>query len=162
MNKFLIGLKSLFLAAAFILTWGWIALYLSSTFDRYFEIDLPGWSQMFGIILMTIGGIIGLMCVLTFIIRGKGTPAPFDAPKEFVSSGLYKFVRNPMYIGGVTILIGFGFCENSISILIFSVIWILLSNVFIIYFEEPTLKKRFGMSYELYFKNVNRWIPKFK
>ncbi len=56
---------------------------------------------------MVIGGAIGLICIVTFIVKGSGTPAPFDAPKNFVAWGPYKYVRNPMYIGGLILLIGF-------------------------------------------------------
>jgi len=162
MKKFFIGFKSLIFAFVFIFAWGWIFLYISRIFDKYFKIKLPEWSQICGIILMMIGGVIGLLCIVTFIIKGKGTPAPFDAPKKFVSSGPYKIVRNPMYLGGITILIGFGFYENSISILLFSLLWILFANIFIICFEEPTLRKRFGTTYEYYCKTVKRWTPNFK
>jgi protein-S-isoprenylcysteine O-methyltransferase Ste14 len=162
MKKLFIGFKSLIFALAFTFLWGWISLYISRVFDKYFEIKLPEWSQICGIILMMIGGVMALLCVVTFIIKGEGTPAPFDAPEKFVSSGPYKFVRNPMYVGGFTTLIGFGFYENSISILLFSIIWILFANIFIIYFEEPTLRKRFGITYDHYCRNVKRWIPNFK
>lgn len=105
---------------------------------------------------MMIRGVIALLCIVTFFIKGEGTPAPFDAPKKFVASGPYKIVRNPMYLGGLTILIGFGFYENSISNLLFSILWILSANIFIINYEEPTLRKRFGITYDNYCKTVKR------
>jgi protein-S-isoprenylcysteine O-methyltransferase Ste14 len=111
---------------------------------------------------MMIGSAIGLLCIVTLFIKGDGTPAPFDAPKKFVASGPYRFVRNPMYLGGLTIFIGLGFYKNSISILLFSVLWILSANLFIIYFEEPTLRKRFGIIYDHYCNTVKRWVPNFK
>lgn len=162
MKKFFIGFKSLIFAFLFIFSWGWIFLYISRQFDKYFKIELPEWSQLCGIILVIIGSAIGLLSIMTFIIKGKGTPAPFDAPKKFVSTGPYKFVRNPMYLGGIILIIGFGFYENSISILLFSLLWILFANIFIICFEEPTLRKRFGTTYDHYCKTVKRWIPNFK
>ena len=57
-----------------------------------------------------------------FVVRGRGTPAVFDAPREFVVVGPYKYVRNPMYIGALTLLIGFGLYQHSISILVFSLL----------------------------------------
>jgi len=160
MKKFFIGFKSLIFGTCFVFFWGWVSLNISRIFDKYFGITLPDRSEIIGIILMVMGGAIGLICVLTFIVKGSGTPAPFDAPKNFVASGPYKYVRNPMYIGGLILLTGFGFYMSSISILIFSLIWILVANIFVIRFEEPTLRKRFGIMYGKYCKLVNRWMPK--
>ncbi len=69
-----------------------------------------------------------------------GTPAPFDAPEQFVAIGPYKYVRNPMYIGGFVVLVGLGIYERSPSMLIFCVAWLMLAHLLVILYEEPNLE----------------------
>jgi protein-S-isoprenylcysteine O-methyltransferase Ste14 len=160
LKTFFTTLKSLIYVPAFILFFGWIALSVL-VFDESIGL-LPEWAKLPGIILMIVGGIFCLICVLVFIIRGKGTPAVFDPPTEFVAAGPYKYVRNPMYIGGFILLVGFGLYYHSISILILSIVLIFLFHLFVVFVEEPQLKKRFGKSYVEYKNSVNRWVPKIK
>jgi protein-S-isoprenylcysteine O-methyltransferase Ste14 len=151
-------LRSLIYVPVFILFFGWIALRV-----RVYDSDiglLPEWSSLPGIVLMIIGGMLCLICVGVFIVRGKGTPAVFDPPTEFVAVGPYKYVRNPMYVGGFILLIGFGLFHHSISILILCVILFFLFHLFVVFVEEPGLEKRFGESYVKYKKSVKRWLPK--
>ncbi len=138
--------------------WVWIALGIR-TYDQYLPILLPVWTGIPGIILVSVGGSLVLLCLSMFVIRGNGTGAPFDPPREFVAFGPYRYVRNPMYIGGWVMFVGFGLYEQSISILLFSLIWLLLIHLFVLFVEEPGLKKRFGDSYREYKSSVNRWIP---
>ncbi len=153
------GVRAFLYMMGFVFVWGWVALQVQA-FDRVVGATLPPWMVGLGVILMIAGGIIGLVCVGVFVVRGKGTAAPFDAPREFVAVGPYRYVRNPMYIGGLTMLVGFGFFELSISMVIFSVIWLLAAHCFVIFYEERTLERRFGESYTAYKKHVNRWMPK--
>ena len=145
----------------FILLWYWLALDVKS-YDKNLNILLPNWFEIFGIAIMIIGGIITIICGGIFSFKGKGTPAPFDSPREFVASGPYKFVRNPMYIGGGMVLIGFGMYELSFSMILFSFVWLLFFHLLVLFYEEPVLEKKFGQSYLEYKKNVNRWLPRFK
>jgi protein-S-isoprenylcysteine O-methyltransferase Ste14 len=69
---------------------------------------LPEWTRALGIALLAAGGTLALACITTFVTRGEGTPAPLDPPRKFVAAGPYKFVGNPMYIGGCIMLFGFG------------------------------------------------------
>jgi protein-S-isoprenylcysteine O-methyltransferase Ste14 len=108
---------------------------------------------------MIAGGILVMICVMVFIFRGKGTPAVFDPPSEFVAAGPYAYVRNPMYIGGFILLIGFGLYHFSLSILILSFLLFGLFHLFVVFVEEPTLEKLFGNSYIEYRKTITRWIP---
>jgi protein-S-isoprenylcysteine O-methyltransferase Ste14 len=110
-----------------------------------------------------IGGLIVLVwCFWDFLVKGKGTPAPIEPPKELVVSGLYNFVRNPMYMGVILILIGhfvwFGYWGLLLYLLI---VWIAF-HLFVKFYEEPNLRSRFGMEYEEYLKRVPRWIPRFR
>ncbi len=160
MKNFYIALKSTIFASGFILFWGWI-FWNVRHLDKLIPVQLPVWLSPIGIIFIILGCLVGLSCIVTFIVRGSGTPAPFDPPVKFVIKGPYKYVRNPMYLGGLMILTGFGLYANSVSILIFSFVWILLANVFVIFFEEKTLRVRFGNDYARYCNEVGRWIPKF-
>ncbi len=150
-------LRSLIYVPAFILFFGWIALRVRA-YDKDIGL-LPVWTILPGIVLMILGGTLCLICILVFIIRGKGTPAVFDPPTEFVAVGPYKYVRNPMYIGGFILLIGFGLYYSSLSILILSVVLFFLFHLFVVFVEEPQLTNRFGESYIKYKESVNRWLP---
>src|SRR5687768_4438930 len=154
-------LRSFIYAALFIFFFGWLALQ-TRVYDAKIDILLPAWCSIFGIILMAIGGILILGCVAVFIVHGKGTPAVFDAPRKFVALGPYAFVRNPMYIGGFILLAGFGLYHRSVSMLILVVLLFLFFHLFVIFYEEPTLTRKFGRSYTDYKSKINRWIPKWK
>jgi protein-S-isoprenylcysteine O-methyltransferase Ste14 len=113
-------------------------------------------------ILMIAGTFLALICIATFIVIGKGTPAPFDPPREFVARGPYTYVRNPMYIGGLTLLAGFGLYQHSLSILILTVIFLAVVHLLVVFVEEPGLENLFGQSYFEYKNQVNRWIPRLR
>ena len=105
-----------------------------------------------------IGAAIYLWCLWDFATFGRGTPAPIDAPKRLVVRGLYRYVRNPMYLGVLTVIVGW--CVRSGWWL-----WSYLAtvavgfNVFVLLYEEPTLRRLFGAEYERYCAAVGRWIP---
>ncbi len=159
LRTFFIALRALTFMTGFVLFWGWIALSVRAL-DRSSGILLPPWTEMLGIIFTGLGGVLVLLCAGVFIVRGRGTPAPFDPPEEIVAIGPYKYVRNPMYIGAWTVLIGFGLYARSHSILLFSLGWFLLVHMFVVFFEEPNLKRRFGATYGEYCRTVPRWIPR--
>jgi protein-S-isoprenylcysteine O-methyltransferase Ste14 len=101
-------------------------------------------------------------CFWEFTFRGRGTPAPMDPPKELVISGLYRYVRNPMYVNGVTALLGWMIWSPSLSLLIAFVLFFSAAHLFVTLYEEPHLRKTFGAAYEEYCRKVPRWTPKFK
>ena len=158
MNALFAGLRSLVYATAFVALWVWIARGVR-LYDQYLPVLLPAWAGTLGVFLVIVGGLIVLSCLSTFVVRGNGTPAPFDPPRTFVAVGPYRYVRNPMYIGAWVALAGYGLYEHSISVLLFSLIWLMLIHLFVLFVEEPGLEKRFGDSYREYKKSVNRWIP---
>ena len=161
MKPFFRILRSIVYVPSFIFLFGWLALSVRA-FDAEIGLILPLWTRLTGIIFMIAGGIIVLICVFVFITRGKGTPAVFDPPIEFVATGPYAYVRNPMYIGGFILLVGFGLYHHSVSILILSVILIAVFHLFVVLVEEPILERQFGKSYVDYKKHINRWLPKWK
>ena len=109
-----------------------------------------------------IGGVILLWSFWNFLIQGRGTPAPIDPPKELVAAGFYRYVRNPMYVSVLAILIGHFIWFGNWNLLVYAVIVFLAFNAFVTFYEEPTLKRKFGKSYEDYLQRVPRWIPKFR
>ena len=161
MKLFFTILRSIIYVPLFILFFGWLALNVR-VYDAKIGVVLPGWASIIGIITMGAGAVLVLVCVIVFIIRGKGTPAVFDPPTEFVAVGPYAYVRNPMYIGGFILLVGFGLYHTSVSIIILAVILIVAFHFFVLLIEEPNLERLFGKSYLDYKKKINRWLPRLK
>ena len=146
-------------AALFI---GFVLVYLPGRFLTWSGVVAPtstGVPQITGMIVVTIGTVIALWCVLTFVFTGKGTPAPFDPPRRLVIRGLYRFVRNPMYIGAGMTLVGAAIYYESLSILIYTGLFFLITHLFVVLYEEPILRQTFGDDYEAYFRRVRRWWP---
>ena len=160
MKTLLIALRAAIFAAGFIFLWGWVALSLHHRYDVTLGIALSNWTRALGTALMAAGGALAFACVATFVARGEGTPAPFDAPRKFVAAGPYRFVRNPMYIGGFIVLFGFGLYEQSVVILLFTLPWLLSAHLFVILYEEPHLRSTFGAQYDAYLHSVRRWLPR--
>jgi protein-S-isoprenylcysteine O-methyltransferase Ste14 len=107
-----------------------------------------------------IGASAMIWCAWAFTVRGRGTPSPTDPPKELVVSGLYRFVRNPIYVGVVLFLVGHVLWHPAPSILWMPVIVAVCSHLFVTLYEEPHLRKTFGAAYKEYCKSVPRWIPR--
>jgi protein-S-isoprenylcysteine O-methyltransferase Ste14 len=97
-----------------------------------------------------------------FAVIGGGTPAPIAPPKTLVVEGLHRFVRNPMYIGVLLIVAGQVWLFWSRSLCLYLLLLWLAFHLFVMTYEEPTLRKQFGESYERYRATVPRWIPKFR
>ena len=160
MKTLFIALRAAIFGTGFIFLWGWVALSLHHRYDVTFGFALYAWTRALGIALMAAGGTLAFACVATFVARGEGTPAPFDPPRKFVGAGPYRFVRNPMYIGGFTVLFGFGLYEQSVAILLFTLPWLLSAHLFVILYEEPHLRSTFGAQYDVYCRSVRRWLPR--
>lgn len=143
MSHLNIALRAVLFGSGFVVVWVRAALGVRS-YDRTLGITLPFWLEGIGIMLILAGGTLSTLCVVVFVRRGKGTPAPFDAPRIFVATGPYRYMRNPMYLGGWIALVGFSFYQRSVSILLLSIIWILFAHFFVLGVEEPGLEKRFG------------------
>jgi protein-S-isoprenylcysteine O-methyltransferase Ste14 len=154
-----IAVRALIVMAAFLWLWAWVALGLRR-YDTLYNLQLPEWTRILAIPVMFAGSVICVACIATFVVIGRGTPAPFDPPREFVAVGPYRCVRNPMYIGGALLLAGFALYLRSAAALIFCLPWLLLAHVFVLAYEEPTLRRKFGAPYETYCRTVPRWIPR--
>lgn len=114
---------------------------------------IPGW------ILITFGLLIYGWCAWDFTFTGKGTPSPTHPPQQLVVKGLYRYTRNPMYVGIAVILSGEAWLFRSLNLLIYAVIVALAFHLRVVYYEEPVLRKSFGVDFEKYCQAVSRWWP---
>ena len=117
-----------------------------------------GLAQVGGLIIGTLGGLLALWCIATFVIIGRGTPFPFDPPRRLVVRGPYRFSRNPMLIGVTSTLLGAALFYTSLTLLSYAVILFLIVTAMILGYEEPHLRETFGEEYEDYCRRVRRWI----
>ena len=141
---------------------GFVLIYLPARLLAWAGIMRPaamGWEQIAGITVGVAGAAIALWCVGAFAWTGKGTPAPFDPPRRLVIQGPYRWVRNPMYIGASTALAGAALFYKAMPLVIFVCIFLLAAHLFVVNYEEPTLRRSFGQDYEAYCKQVKRWRP---
>jgi protein-S-isoprenylcysteine O-methyltransferase Ste14 len=121
-----------------------------------------GMISFLGVPLCLIGSLMVLRCFWDFTYKGHGTPAPIDPPRELVITGLYRYVRNPIYVGVLLIFLGYFVWFGYRALLIYTAVAFIGVDSFVVLYEEPTLKKKFGAAYEEYLKRVPRWIPRFR
>lgn len=132
----------------------WITGFrINNIFDEVWQLD-----HYIGTIAFLIGFVIMLWCIISFAVKGRGTLSPLDPTKRLVVTGLYKFSRNPMYVGVTLILIGEAIFFQSVELWIYSLFVFITFNIFAILVEEPRLRKDFGEEYNLYCQKVRRWI----
>ena len=151
--------RAIVYAALFI---GFVLVYLPGRFLSWSGIVAPartGVPQVAGMIVVAIGTAIALWCVFTFVFIGKGTPAPFDPPRKLVVRGPYRFVRNPMYLGAGMTLAGAALYYQSLPFLGYTALFFLATHLFVVLYEEPTLRRTFGDEYEAYCRRTKRWLP---
>jgi protein-S-isoprenylcysteine O-methyltransferase Ste14 len=150
--------RTIIVSALFVPLWTWFLPRWIIGNGAFAGPRLPGW------IVIVCGAVIAGSCVFEFAWRGIGTPAPFDPPRRLVISGPYRWVRNPMYLGMGVILLGEAITFprlTTMMLIMIASLWCALM-LFIIGFEEPTLRAKFGEDYIEYCKHVRRWIPRFK
>jgi protein-S-isoprenylcysteine O-methyltransferase Ste14 len=150
---------SLIVGGAFFALWFWL---------------LPGWLgfrvetagaarwRWLAAIPSVLGFSVALRCVFDFGWSGRGTPAPFIPPQRLVVVGIYRYVRNPMYVGFAAGWIGLWivFGHASLAAIITVAAVALGVDLFVMFYEEPTLRRKFGADYEEYCRNVSRWLPR--
>ena len=136
---------------------GWIPYWILS---RRPPAVVPQVQRLLGAVPMAVGLACLLWCFRDFVVRGRGTPAPYDPPKKLVTTGLYRFVRNPMYIALVTVIAGEALFFGASSLWIYAAFAWLAFHLRVLLFEEPRLRELFGAEYEAYRAEVPRWVPK--
>jgi protein-S-isoprenylcysteine O-methyltransferase Ste14 len=125
----------------------------------YFD-PWKGYHWAAGIPVMCLGAFILLWCVRDFFVSGKGTLAPWDPPRNLVVVGLYRFVRNPMYVGVLLLLFGWCLYFRSPVLFLYTAILAIGFHIRVIRNEEPWLKEQFGSQWEVYRHEVSRWLPR--
>lgn len=112
------------------------------------------------LVLFGAGGGIYAWCVWDFASFGLGTPAPIDAPRRLVVRGLYRYSRNPMYVGVLAVILGQAALWRASGILLWGLGVGVCFQLFVVLYEEPHLARTFGTSYEQYRARVGRWLPR--
>jgi protein-S-isoprenylcysteine O-methyltransferase Ste14 len=136
---------------------GWIQYYIATGGSPALR-----WTpdRTLGMALIVVGWSILLWCTVEFVRRGRGTPSPNRAPTKLVVSGLFRFVRNPMYVGVVTAIEGFALAMHSWETALYGLVVATAFHLRVLFYEEPRLTREFGDEFETYCANVPRWIPR--
>jgi len=116
--------------------------------------------RVLGALLIALGALVLLDSFARFALKGLGTPAPVFPTRHLVVSGLYRYVRNPMYVAVVAAILGQGFLFGNVRLLVYGAAVWLAFHVFVLAYEEPTLRNSFGAEYEAFCASVPRWIPR--
>ncbi len=115
-----------------------------------------------GYLVVGFGGILLLWCVRDFYVSGKGTLAPWRPPQKLVIVGLYRFLRNPMYVSVILILVGWCIASGSRILIIYTGSFAIMFHLRVTRYEELWLAREFGMDWEGYSEAVGRWLPRLK
>jgi protein-S-isoprenylcysteine O-methyltransferase Ste14 len=125
---------------------------------------LPYWAPMrvLGGVLLVAGLIVLAGAFVRFVVEGFGTPAPVAAPERLVVGGVYRYVRNPVYVAVVVAIVGQALILGQLCLLLYAgAAWVVVA-VFVRFYEEPTLTRRFGADYEAYRGAVPAWWPRLR
>ncbi len=144
-----------------VLVPGTVTVFLPYYFlDRSVQ-GIGAWGpiELAAVLVLGVGAAIYFRCLWDFVVAGRGLPGPVDHPKTLVVRGLYRYVRNPMYVGVLLVLVGEVLLFRSTTLLWYALIWLGVVHLNILFYEEPYLRNRFGKSFDEYQKSVRRWIP---
>jgi protein-S-isoprenylcysteine O-methyltransferase Ste14 len=130
----------------------------------HFAASLPGipWLRWFGVILIAAGLPVLLDSFVRFALQGLGTPAPVFPTRHLVVSGWFRYVRNPMYVAVASLIVGQGLLFGSVGVLEYGAAVWLAFFLFVLLYEEPTLRRTFGAEYNEFCAHVPRWIPRLR
>jgi protein-S-isoprenylcysteine O-methyltransferase Ste14 len=109
--------------------------------------------------VIALGTALYLWCVWVFAVVGRGTPGPWDAPRRVVAAGPYRWVRNPIYLAALLVVLGEAWLFLSVPLLVYAACIAVLFHLFVTGYEERTLYRRFGDAYLEYRRTVPRWLP---
>lgn len=141
---------------------GTVALYIPMRIIGGFFTPANGFMAWIGAFIIALGAAVYFRCAWEFAVRGLGTPAPIAPTKFLVTTALHRYVRNPMYIGVAVVILGQAVLFRSFHLVEYATGMLLIAHTFVVMYEEPTLHRQFGESYEEYRRNVPRWIPRFR
>jgi protein-S-isoprenylcysteine O-methyltransferase Ste14 len=119
-----------------------------------------GRAHYLGVAPFLMGLTVILRCFADFVHRGRGTPAPYDPPRELVVVGLYRYVRNPQYVGVLLVVLGEALLTGMVVLFAYAALFAIGYHLFVRYYEEPTLGRLFGEPYVRYRETVPRWLPR--
>jgi protein-S-isoprenylcysteine O-methyltransferase Ste14 len=143
-----------------ILVPGTVAVYVPLLITRGRIISTFPILLAIGIIFLAIGISMYSWTVWDFATFGRGTPLPIDPPKRLVVKGLYRYMRNPMYLGVVLIILGWAGLFADWRLLIYALGVGIAIHLFVVLYEEPRLQELFGTDYTTYRRSVGRWLPR--
>jgi protein-S-isoprenylcysteine O-methyltransferase Ste14 len=118
--------------------------------------------RVLGVIMIAAGLIVLIQAFVRFIVEGLGTPVPIAAPTRLVVGGVYRYVRNPMYVAGLWAIIGQALLLGQLSLLVYAAVVFLITAAFVRWYEEPSLAHQFGTDYEAYRRAVPAWWPRLR
>jgi protein-S-isoprenylcysteine O-methyltransferase Ste14 len=121
--------------------------------------DQPLALKILGGILLAAGAALVLETTARFALQGRGTPAPWAPPERFVEHGSYRFVRSPMYLGVILLIVGQALLLGREILFAWAAVAWLIFTSFLAFYEEPQLRRRFGADYDDYRRRVGRWVP---
>ncbi len=121
--------------------------------------ETVGLAQAAGVIVMAGGLAIACWCMAAFIFVGRGMPTSLDPPRQLVTHGLYRLTRNPMYGGVLLIVAGEALALESMPMALYTILAWLTLHLFVIHYEEPAMRRRFGDDYARYCRSTPRWLP---
>jgi len=113
-----------------------------------------------GAAVTLIGAAMYFRCAWEFAARGLGTPAPIAPTKYLVTTALHRHIRNPMYVGVAFVILGQATVFRSVHLVEYAAAMLLVAHIFVVLYEEPTLHRQFGESYDEYRRQVPRWLPR--
>ncbi|HZC22450.1 MAG TPA: isoprenylcysteine carboxylmethyltransferase family protein [Candidatus Binatia bacterium] len=140
---------------------GTVAGYIPYRLTDRFAHRASGPLEWLGVVVLALGAAVYFRCAWEFAMRGLGTPAPIAPTKFLVTTALHRYIRNPMYVGVVLVIVGEAVLFRSLHILVYAAFMLTAAHTFVVLYEEPTLSRQFGEPYEQYRRTVPRWIPKF-
>jgi protein-S-isoprenylcysteine O-methyltransferase Ste14 len=138
---------------------GLVPWWISNWRIRPALLDFP-YFRWLGVLLIVAAVPVLLDSFARFALQGLGTPAPVFPTQHLVVSGLYRYVRNPMYVAVATVILGQGLLFGNVQVLEYGGLVWLGFHLFVVFYEEPTLRRSFGSEYEAFCAHVGRWVPR--
>jgi protein-S-isoprenylcysteine O-methyltransferase Ste14 len=133
--------------------------WLAHTLGSAWGVRLPAALAPIGYLTLPLGAALSYSSFWLFMTRGRGTAFPTDPPRTLVVAGPYRYVRNPMYVGNLSIVFSAALAFGSLGALLYAVLLSLLTRVYVTRVEERALEARYGEAYRRYRDRVPRWVP---